>query len=136
MTSRTRTCTSRTASRARLARTSAGFRPDLARPAFSTADAGRAGVDPVRPAAAGLLDSLRETGAHQQVTASRSHRRAAVSPCRGNGRFPYTETTGQPAKIIASASGCTDLASTEGLALQAGPAGVASATPARVTGTV
>src|SRR5271166_835417 len=29
--------------------------------------------------------------------------------CRGNGRFPYTGTTGGPAKIIADANGCMDL---------------------------
>lgn len=27
---------------------------------------------------------------------------------RRNGRFPYTGTTGNPAKTIASANGCTD----------------------------
>ena len=29
--------------------------------------------------------------------------------CRGYGRFPYTKMTGNPAEIIAGASGCTDL---------------------------
>ena len=29
--------------------------------------------------------------------------------CRGNGRFPYTGMTGGPARIIASANGCTGL---------------------------
>ena len=32
--------------------------------------------------------------------------------CRGNGRFPYTGTTGGPAKIIASGNGCMDLSRT------------------------
>ena len=34
--------------------------------------------------------------------------RRAAPRCRGNGRFPYTGMTGGPARIIASASGCTD----------------------------
>ena len=35
--------------------------------------------------------------------------RRAGRPCRCNGRFPYAGTIGSPAKIIASANGCTDL---------------------------
>ena len=34
-------------------------------------------------------------------------RRRGARRCRGNGRFPYTAMTGGPAKIIASANGCT-----------------------------
>ena len=38
----------------------------------------------------------------------------AARLCRVNGRFPYTGMTGGPARIIASANGCTDLPRTRG----------------------
>ncbi len=47
----------------------------------------------------------------------------AARLCRANGRFPYTGTTGGPAKIIAGANGCMDLSRTRAM-----PALMAAAT--------
>ena len=46
----------------------------------------------------------------RHLTMKVTSRRRAPPRCvavSGNGRFPYIRTTGRPAKIIASASGCT-----------------------------
>ena len=83
-----------------------GFRPDLARPSALLMPAAP-GLIPVsaRGRAAGQPAGGRRASAGHR--AGRSHRRAAVSPCRGNGRFPYTRITGDLTRTIASDIGCT-----------------------------